>query len=44
MPSGEQQKVIVDSAVLGLEKFKAGDDVIVEFVDNTAIGFVTPKK
>ena len=44
MPSGEKQKVKVDPAVLGLEKFKAGDDVIVEFVDDTAIGFVTPKK
>ena len=44
MPNGEKQKVKVDAAVLGLEKFKAGDDVIVEFVDDTAIGFVTPKK
>ncbi len=44
MPSGEKQKVKVDPAVLGLEKFKAGDDVIVEYVDDTAIGFVTPKK
>jgi hypothetical protein len=44
MPSGEKQKVKVDQAVLGLEKFKAGDDVMVEFVDDTAIGFVTPKK
>ena len=44
LPSGEKQKVKVDQAVLGLEKFKAGDDVIVEFVDDTAIGFVTPKK
>ena len=44
MPSGEKQKVKVDPAVLGLEKFKACDDVIVEFVDDTAIGFVTPKK
>lgn len=44
MPSGEKQKVKVDPAVLGLEKFKAGDDVIVEFVDDTAIGFETPKK
>ncbi len=44
MPNGEKQKVKVDSAVLGLEKFKAGDDVIIEFVDDTAIGFVTPKK
>ena len=44
LPSGEKQKVKVDQSVLGLEKFKAGDDVIVEFVDDTAIGFVTPKK
>ena len=44
MPSGEKQKVKVDPAVLGLEKFKAGDDVMVEFIDDTAIGFVTPKK
>jgi hypothetical protein len=44
LPSGEKQKVKVDPSVLGLEKFKAGDDVMVEFVDDTAIGFVTPKK
>ena len=44
MPSGEKQKVKVDQSVLGLEKFKAGDDVMVEFVDDTAIGFVAPKK
>ena len=44
LPSGEKQKVKVDQSVLGLEKFKAGDDVLVEFVDDTAIGFVTPKK
>ena len=44
MPSGEKQKAKVDPAVLGLEKFKAGDDVMIEFVDDTAIGFVTPKK
>ena len=44
LPSGEKQKVKVDQSVLGLEKFKAGDDVLIEFVDDTAIGFVTPKK
>ena len=44
MPNGEKQKVKVDPAVLGLEKFKVGDDVIVEFVDEVAIGFVTPKR
>jgi Cu/Ag efflux protein CusF len=45
MPSGEKQKVKVDPSVLGLEKFKTGDDVLVEFVDDTVIGFVAaPKK
>ena len=44
MPNGEKQKVKVDQSVLGLEKFKAGDDVMIEFVDDTALGFVTPKK
>jgi len=44
MPSGEKQKVKVDQSVLGLEKFKVGDDVMIEFVDETAIGFVTPAK
>ena len=44
MPNGEKQKVKVDKSVLGLEKFKAGDDVMIEFVDDTALGFVTPKK
>ncbi len=44
LPSGEKQKVKVDSSVLGLEKFKVGDDVIVEFVDDTAIGFVPAAK
>ena len=44
LPSGEKQKVKVDKSVLGLEKFKAGDDVMVEFVDDTALGFVAPAK
>ena len=44
MPNGEKQKVKVDPSVLGLEKFKAGDDVMIEFVDDTAIGFITSKK
>lgn len=44
LPSGEKQKVKVDQSVLGLEKFKAGDDVMVEFVDDTAIGFAAPAK
>ncbi|SNX29470.1 hypothetical protein SAMN06295945_1847 [Polynucleobacter meluiroseus] len=44
LPSGEKQKVKVDQSVLGLEKFKTGDDVMVEFVDDTVIGFVAPAK
>ena len=44
MPSGEMQRVKVDPSVLELEKFSVGDDVIVVFVDDTAIGFVTPPK
>jgi len=44
MPSGEKQRVKVDQSVLGLEKFNAGDDVVIVFVDDTAIGFVTPPK
>lgn len=44
LPSGEKQNVKVAPAVLGLEKFKTGDDVMVEFIDDTAIGFVSPAK
>ena len=44
LPNGEIQKAKVAKSVLGLEKFKAGDDVLVEFVDDLAIGFVTAKK
>jgi len=44
MPNGEKQQVKVDPSVLGLEKFKAGDDVMIEFIDDTAIGLITPKK
>ncbi len=43
-PSGEKQVVKVDKSVLGLEKFKAGDDVLIEFVDDTIITFTAPAK
>ena len=43
-PSGEKQRVKVDKSVLGLEKFKAGDDVMIEFVDDTIMTFTTPAK
>jgi hypothetical protein len=36
--------VKVDQKVLGLEKFKVNDDVVVEFIDDMAIGFVAPPK
>ena len=45
MPDGKVNKVKVDKAVLGLEDFKVGDDVVVEYVQDMAVGFVaTPKK
>ena len=45
MPDGKTNKVKVDKAVLGLEDFKVGDDVVVEYVQDMAVGFVaTPKK
>ena len=45
MPDGKVNKVKVDKAVLGLENFKVGDDVVVEYVQDMAVGFVaTPKK
>jgi hypothetical protein len=43
-PSGEKQMVKVDKSVLGLEKFKAGDDVMIEYVDDTIITFTAPAK
>ncbi|MFW9611194.1 MAG: hypothetical protein ACMV0J_03250 [Fluviibacter sp.] len=43
-PDGKTLKVKVDKAVLGLEKFKAGDEVLVEYVQDIAIGFVKPAK
>lgn len=43
-PDGKTMKVKVDKAVLGLEKFKAGDEVLVEYVQDIAIGFVKPAK
>ena len=45
MPDGKVNKVKVDKAVMGLENFKVGDDVVVEYVQDMAVGFVaTPKK
>ena len=44
MPDGKHLKVQVDKAVLGLEKFKVGDEVLVEYAEELAIGFVAPKK
>ena len=43
-PSGEKQRVKVDKSVVGLEKFKAGDDVMIEFVDDTVMTFAAPAK
>lgn len=43
-PDGKTLKVKVDKAVLGLENFKVGDEVLVEYVQDMAIGFVAPPK
>lgn len=43
-PDGKALKVKVDKAVLGLDKFKVGDEVLVEYVQDIAIGFVKPAK
>jgi hypothetical protein len=43
-PSSEKQRVYVDKSVVGLEKFKAGDDVMIEFVDDTIMTFAAPAK
>lgn len=43
-PEGKTIKVKVDKAVLGLEKFKVGDEVVIEYVQDVAIGFVAPTK
>lgn len=43
-PDGKTLKVKVDKAVLGLENFKAGDEVLVEYVQDIAVGFVKPAK
>ena len=43
-PDGKNLKVKVDKAVLGLEKFKVGDEVVIEYVQDVAIGFVAPTK
>jgi hypothetical protein len=44
-PDGKTLKVKVDKGVLGLENFKNGDEVLVEYVQDIAVGFVaTPKK
>jgi hypothetical protein len=43
-PDGKNLKVKVDKAVLGLENFKVGDEVLVEYVQDMAVGFVAPAK
>jgi hypothetical protein len=43
-PDGKTMKVKVDKAVLGLDNFKVGDEVLVEYVQDMAVGFVAPTK
>lgn len=44
LPDGKALKAKVDKAVLGLENFKAGDEVLVEYVQDIAVGFVKAAK
>lgn len=44
MPDGKVLKAKVDKAVMGLENFKTGDEVLVEYVQDIAIGFVKAAK
>ncbi len=41
-PEGKSIRVKVDKQVLGLENFKVGDEVIIEYVHNMVVGFTPP--
>ena len=43
-PDGKKIKVKVDKRVTGLKKFKVGNEVLVEYVQDLAVGFVRPSK
>ena len=42
-PDGKKISVKVDKRVTGLKKFKVGNEVLVEYVQDLAVGFVRPK-
>ena len=44
IPNGKKITVKIDKRVTGLKKFKVGNEVLVEYVQDLAIGFVRPKK
>ena len=43
-PDGKKISVKVDKRVTGLKKFKVGNEVLVEYVQDLAVGFVRPSK
>jgi hypothetical protein len=43
-PDGKKITVKVDKRVTGLKKFKVGNEVLVEYVQDLAVGFVRPKQ
>lgn len=43
-PDGKKITVKIDKRVVGLKKFKVGNEVLVEYVQDMAVGFVRPKK
>ena len=43
-PDGKKIKVKVDKRITGLKKFKVGNEVLVEYVQDLAVGFVRPSK
>ena len=42
-PDGKKISVKIDKRVTGLKKFKVGNEVLVEYVQDLAVGFVRPK-
>ena len=43
-PDGKKITVKIDKRVVGLKKFKVGNEVLVEYVQDMAVGFVRPKQ
>lgn len=44
LPGGKKVTVKIDSRITGLKKFKVGNEVLVEYVQDLAVGFVRPQQ